>query len=96
MRITDLANVMAPGLKQETIGIRPGEKLHEVLITEDDARNTLELDDRFIIEPNFAYWRTQNYVPRGAKRAAENFRYSSDSNTQWLDRDAFQALMKKA
>ena len=68
-----------------SIGIRPGEKLHEVMITEDDARNTVELDDRYVIEP--AFHLVAAHVLRRRRRQAvpDGFRYASDTNTQWLD-----------
>jgi len=84
MRITDLANALAPELPHRTIGIRPGEKLHEVMITEDDARMTVEMADRYVIEPYF-FDPTQVGVRDGAKSVPCDFRYSSDSNPEWLD-----------
>lgn len=92
MRMTDLARVMAPHLPQKIIGIRPGEKLHEVMITEDDARNTFELDDRYVIYPSMPFWTIPNR-PSGAKPVPEGFRYSSDNNTDWLDDARLMAMM---
>ena len=85
MRVADLAAAMAPGLDQRVIGIRPGEKLHEALITEDDSRSTLELEDRYVIEPAFAYWSRTPYSEAGARPVADGFRYTSDKNPTWLD-----------
>jgi UDP-N-acetylglucosamine 4,6-dehydratase/5-epimerase len=93
MKITDLATAMSPDLPHKIIGIRPGEKLHEVLITEDDARTTLELDDRYIIEPEFAWWSREPYVNEGAKSATEGFIYSSNTNKDWLDAEKLRALI---
>src|SRR5246500_611767 len=62
MRLLDLAECIAPGCEIETVGIRPGEKLHEVLVSEDEARNTLETDDRYIIQPSHSWWRRENWV----------------------------------
>jgi UDP-N-acetylglucosamine 4,6-dehydratase len=84
MRMVDLAEAMAPGLPHKIIGIRPGEKLHEVMITEDDARNTIELTDRYIIEPQFAFWSRERYNIKGCRAVTEGFCYSSDRNTEWL------------
>jgi UDP-N-acetylglucosamine 4,6-dehydratase/5-epimerase len=84
MRVTDLANALAPGLTHEVIGIRPGEKLHEVLITEDEARTTRVFDDRFIILPQFHFWSEDANNDRGGEAVAEDFRYSSDNNDSWL------------
>lgn len=87
-KITDLAKVMAPRLPHEVVGIRPGEKLHEVMITEDDARATLELADRYLIQPLFNSWDGTFYLDNGGKPVPEGFRYSSDTNPEWLsDRD---------
>lgn len=85
MKVTDLAACLAPGVPHKIVGIRPGEKLHEVMITEDDSRTTVELDDRYVIEPNFAFWNRRSFTADGASRVAEGFRFSSDSNSQWLD-----------
>ena len=93
MKIVEVAEAMAPDLPREIVGIRPGEKLHEVLITEDDARLTLELEDRYIIEPDFAFWKREGYEKSGAKRVANGFRYASDTNNKWLDRETFIALL---
>lgn len=86
MKVVDVANCIAPGIPHKIIGIRPGEKLHEVMITEDDARMTLELSDRFAICPPSQDWDRSKLLSRGAKQVAEDFRYASDSNTEWLDR----------
>ncbi|WP_247887230.1 UDP-N-acetylglucosamine 4,6-dehydratase (inverting) [Azospirillum sp. SYSU D00513] len=93
MRIADLAASMAPGLPHRAIGIRPGEKLHEVLISEDDARLTLELDDRFIVQPAFPFWRAEPYQRSGAHPVPEGFSYTSDRNTEWLSAEALQQLI---
>jgi len=82
MRLLDLAETIAPGCKIETIGIRPGEKLHEVLVSEDEARNTLEVEDRYVIQPSHPWWRRENWV--NGRPLPEGFRYASDSNEQWL------------
>lgn len=84
MRVVDLATAMAPHLPHEVVGIRPGEKLHEVMITEDDARNTLELSDRYIIEPSFPLWTRSRETLADAQRVPDDFRYDSKSNDRWL------------
>lgn len=85
MKIIDLAKALAPNLEQRIIGIRPGEKLHETMITTDDARNTYELEDRYVIEPSMVFWNpTQNRQP-GAQLVEEQFLYTSDTNQEWLD-----------
>lgn len=93
-RITDLARAVAPLMPHRTIGIRPGEKLHEVLITEDDARVTLEMPDRYVIEPQFAWWSRKGYAGPDLKRVAEGFRYSSDANDRWLGVDELCRLIE--
>jgi UDP-N-acetylglucosamine 4,6-dehydratase/5-epimerase len=82
MNIMDLAETIAAGCKVETIGIRPGEKLHEVLISEDEARNTVELDDMFVIKPTHPFWDEHRWGE--GKNLPDGFRYGSDNNTQWL------------
>jgi UDP-N-acetylglucosamine 4,6-dehydratase len=88
MRIVDLAVAMAPTLEQKEVGIRPGEKLHEVMITEDDARVTVELDDRYVICPTLPNWTAKHLTERGARPVVEGFRYGSDCNAEWLDAPA--------
>lgn len=95
MRITDLANAMAPGLPHKVVGIRPGEKLHEVMITEDDSRATLKFDDRYVIEPSFAFWDRAPYLADGATPIGEDFRYASNTNDEWLDSDGLKAYLSK-
>jgi UDP-N-acetylglucosamine 4,6-dehydratase len=82
MAIMDLVKAVAPECEVESIGIRPGEKLHEVLLSEDEARQTLELDDMFVIEPMHSFW--QNGAWQSSRRLQNGSRYSSDNNTQWL------------
>lgn len=91
MKITDLAKVIAPGCNVEIIGIRPGEKLHEVLLTEDEARHSKDMGDYFVIEPELKFW-NRNTVHEG-KPLPEGFRYSSESNTVWLDADALMSMV---
>ena len=82
MNIMDLARAVAPECKTEIVGIRPGEKLHEVMVPEDDARNTAELEDRYVIKPSFPLFDEDPYA--NVPVCAEGFRYSSEINTQWL------------
>jgi len=96
MRVLDLAHCMAPELPTRVIGIRPGEKLHEVMVTEDDSRLTLELDDRFVIEPSFNFWAREPYIDLGAKPVPDGFRFASDTNTDWLDKARLARLMAEA
>ena len=91
MRITDLAKVVAPDCEIEFIGIRPGEKLHEVLLTEDEARHSIDTGDYFIIEPELRFWQKNN--GRVGKPMPEGFRYSSENNTTWLDADELMSMV---
>ncbi len=93
MRLTDLAKALAPDLPVKIIGIRPGEKLHEVMVSEDDARITVEMDDRYIIEPEMISWTRQAYDPATIEPVAEDFRYASDINSEWLNADQLLSLM---
>jgi UDP-N-acetylglucosamine 4,6-dehydratase/5-epimerase len=91
MRLLDLAETIAPGCEVENIGIRPGEKLHEVLVSEDESRNTLETEEMFVIQPTHPWWRSDNWVH--AKPLPEGFRYSSDANDRWLTRRELEELV---
>lgn len=96
MRITDLATCMAPHMKQEEVGIRPGEKLHEVMITEDDSRTTLELPDRYIIEPAFNWWSRDRKRNADGKPVPDGYRYTSDNNDDWIGAERMRALLAEA
>ncbi len=97
MRITDLARAIGPDCKHEVVGIRPGEKLHEVMISMDDARHTVDRGDHYVIEPEFPWW-TEG--ARVGTAVPNDFSYSSDTNTQWLTeaqlRDIVRSLEGKA
>jgi UDP-N-acetylglucosamine 4,6-dehydratase len=82
-RIIDLAKVIAPQAEIEVIGIRPGEKLHEVLINTDEARATVELDDMFVVQPSGSLWFGHDWNDEGLP-LPDGFRYGSDTNPQWL------------
>ena len=82
MKLLDMAQAVAPDCEIDCIGIRPGEKLHEVLLSEDESRNTVETEDMFIIQPAHLWWKKDNW--KSARRLPEGFRYTSDTNVQWL------------
>jgi UDP-N-acetylglucosamine 4,6-dehydratase (inverting) len=92
MKITDLADLLAPGIKRKIIGIRPGEKLHEVLLTAEEATHTLEFEKYFIVEPEHAFWSSSNH-PSG-KKCSKGFSYASNTNKEWLDRQKMEKLLK--
>lgn len=94
--ITDLASLVCPRLDQKTVGIRPGEKLHETMIPADDSRWTVEIEDRFVILASFAAAAREAYLNRGAKPVPEGFAYSSDNNTEQLDARGLQMLLTQA
>jgi UDP-N-acetylglucosamine 4,6-dehydratase/5-epimerase len=95
MRVTDIATTLAPGLPHTIVGIRPGEKLHEVMITEDDSRQTVELEDRYVIEPVFSWWQREAYAKYGALSVPDGFRYASDTNSHWLTSGQLAELLVK-
>ncbi|WP_421938183.1 UDP-N-acetylglucosamine 4,6-dehydratase (inverting) [Pelagibius sp.] len=84
MRITELAEFLAPDLPHRIVGIRPGEKIHEVLITEDDARSTYELSDRYMILPEFWERMQRKFPNSGARPVSSGFRFASNINDDWL------------
>jgi len=91
MRILDVADAIAPDATRRITGIRPGEKLHEVLLTEDEARHALELDDSYVIFPEFPSWRVEPFT--GGAAVPEGFRYSSDANDRWLNADELRSML---
>ncbi len=82
MRIMDLAEAVAPGCEIKVIGIRPGEKLHEVLVARDESRYTLELDDRFVVQPVHPWWKAANWGE--GKPLPDGYKFASDKNDHWL------------
>ena len=92
MRLTDLAQAVAPGCEIEYIGIRAGEKLHEALVSEDEARNTVETDEMYVIQPSHPWWQNGNWM--NARALPEGFRYASDTNTEWMTDQQVRDLME--
>ena len=94
MNIVDLAKAIAPEAKRKIIGIRPGEKIHEVMISSDDAINTLEFDSYFVIQPSHPWWDNLEYIKiNGGRQVDESFTYSSGNNTQWLTIDKLKKMI---
>jgi len=91
-KVTDLAHAIAPKAEIDIIGIRPGEKLHEVLISEDEARHTVELEKMFVVQPAEAIWFGYSWQSKG-RLLNDGFRYSSDNNTEWLDIEGIQKFV---
>jgi UDP-N-acetylglucosamine 4,6-dehydratase len=94
MRIVDLAKALAPDAELETVGIRPGEKLHEVLLTEDEARQSYDLGDRYAIMPSRPTW--DMVEPKDGKPLPDGFRYASDTNDQWLSAEGLLDITRAA
>ena len=92
MRLVDLAKAIAPDAEIDIIGIRPGEKLHEALISEDEARHSVELDDMYVVEPSGTLWFGHNWHEKG-KSLPEGFSYTSDSNESWLSQDELNDMV---
>lgn len=95
MKITDLAQAIGPECRHEIIGIRPGEKLHEVMIPHDDAWNTVEYDDYFAILPACRSWSPEQYIEKtggNGRLVPSGFIYSSDNNTHWLTEDELRTM----
>lgn len=91
MRVVEIAQAIAPDAEQLITGVRPGEKLHEVMLTEDESRHARELDDCYLIYPEFPTWRTEPYST--GHQVEEGFRYSSDRNSVWLTADELRAML---
>jgi len=91
MKITDLAKAICPNCKLEIIGIRPGEKINEVLISKDEARRTIDMGNFFVIQPNFPFWKTKNW--KGAS-LPEGYEYRSDTNLDWITVDEMLQIIE--
>jgi UDP-N-acetylglucosamine 4,6-dehydratase len=92
-KIIDLARVIAPEAEIKVIGIRPGEKLHEMMISRDESRSTIELEDRFVVEPFGHLWFRHNWEEEG-KRVPDGFKYTSDNNSEWLTVEQIRQLVQ--
>ena len=95
-KITDVATAIAPNCEQVEVGIRPGEKLHEEMITTSDSFNTLDLGPHYVILPQQPAFNVQDYFDRfNASRVPSGFCYDSGSNTEWETVESLRALIKR-
>ena len=90
MKLMTLAEAIAPKAEKKIIGIRPGEKIHEILLTEDEARHSREFNDSYVIEPD---WETTG--SKQGKKLPEGFRYTSENNTNWLTKDKLMKIIEE-
>ena len=93
-KITDLAQAILPGCEMPEVGIREGEKLHEIMVTREDSMLTYEYDKHFIVYPHFDWW-DKDQIQAGGRKVEQGFEYSSGTNTQWLTIEEIQELLKK-
>lgn len=93
-KITDLAEAMCPGCTLKEIGIRPGEKLHEIMVTVEDSHMTYEYDKHFIVYPQ-VMWNDRQQINLSGKKVEEGFSYSSGNNTEWLSVEQIRELLKE-
>ena len=92
MKVIDLAKAIAPECEIRYIGIRPGEKLHEVMISPDDSRNTIEFNDCYILKPDFEWWDSKHHS--GGNFVSEGFSYASNTNPDVLNIEQMKELIK--
>ena len=93
-KITDLAKAMAPECARKEVGIREGEKLHEIMVTREDSAMTYEYDRHYIIYPHYNWWEESRILP-GGKKVEEGFEYSSGTNQEWLDVGELKGILKQ-
>ena len=94
MRMIDLAQAMAPDMKMVEVGIRPGEKIHEVMITREDARNTEEFETHYVVRPSFGLCSASEYDTRGIQ-VSDDFEYHSGNNKEWLTIEQMQKMVRE-
>lgn len=92
-KITDLAQAMLPGCEMPEVGIREGEKLHEIMVTVEDSMTTYEYDKHYIVYPQMT-WNSKQVIIPGGKKVEEGFSYSSGNNTVWLSVEEIKELLK--
>ena len=95
MKIIDLAKAMLPGCELKSIGIRPGEKLHEIMIPLEESRMALEFKDHYVLEPAFPFWSKESYMEQDeCRRVGEGFEYSSETNEWFMTAEELQGFIK--
>lgn len=94
-KVTDIAEALNPGGETKDVGIREGEKIHEVMITSDDSRGTYDYGDHYIIYPNYTWWTEESFFKEGGKLIEEGWEYNSGQNTQWLDVETLRKKIKE-
>jgi FlaA1/EpsC-like NDP-sugar epimerase len=92
-KVTDICKAMAPDAKMKIVGIREGEKIHEVMITKDDSRSTYDYGDYYIIYPNFEWFDFNKSFKEGGKPLEDGFEYNSGNNTEWLSVEDIHKLL---
>jgi len=95
MKMTDLAEVIAPGCEIQSIGIRPGEKLHEVLVSRNESPSAFEFEDMYVIEPLIFFRRPENWPWENGRRMESGSKYSSDTNTRWLTHGELGEMVRR-
>jgi len=93
MRVIDLAEVIAPEAEKKITGIRPGEKINEILLTEEESRHARDFGDYFVIEPEHPFWSYDNL--KGGEPLPDGFNYTSDNNSQWLTKEELKRMMEE-
>lgn len=91
MSLLDVAEAVAPGCEIDEIGIRPGEKLHEVLINDDESRQALDVGDAYVVQPTHSWWSSESWID--GVPLPNGFRYASDTNTDWITVEDLKALI---
>jgi FlaA1/EpsC-like NDP-sugar epimerase len=94
-KVTDICEAIAPDLKIKVIGIREGEKIHEVMITKDDSRSTYDYGDYYIIYPNFEWFNFEKAFKPGGELIEDGMEYGSGNNTEWLSVEDIRRLLKE-
>lgn len=94
-KITDLAKAMLTGCTLKEVGIREGEKLHEVMVTRDDSRKTFEYDKHYIVYPHFDWWSAETFFTKGGHPIEDGFEYNSETNTEWMSIEDLKQKISK-